>query len=74
MSLNPVFSWVFCCFNVSSFPVDFLLKTKNPQNLNDFKGIKWYLQGSNQGHTDFQSVALPSELRYLLQILSIAAC
>jgi len=25
----------------------------------------WYLQGSNQGHTDFQSVALPSELRYL---------
>lgn len=26
----------------------------------------WYLQGSNQGHTDFQSVALPSELRYQL--------
>jgi hypothetical protein len=25
----------------------------------------WYLQESNQGHTDFQSVALPSELRYL---------
>ena len=24
----------------------------------------WYLQESNQGHTDFQSVALPSELRY----------
>ena len=25
----------------------------------------WYLQGSNQGHMDFQSIALPSELRYL---------
>ena len=24
----------------------------------------WYLQGSNQGHMDFQSIALPSELRY----------
>ena len=27
--------------------------------------FKWYLQESNQGHTDFQSVALPTELRYL---------
>lgn len=26
----------------------------------------WYLQESNQGHTDFQSVALPTELRYQL--------
>ena len=26
----------------------------------------WFLQGSNQGHTDFQSVALPTELRNLL--------
>ena len=25
----------------------------------------WYLQESSQGHTDFQSVALPTELRYL---------
>ena len=23
----------------------------------------WFLQESNQGHTDFQSVALPTELR-----------
>ena len=28
------------------------------------KGGLWYLQESNQGHTDFQSVALPTELRY----------
>ena len=27
-------------------------------------GFLWYLQGSNQGHMDFQSIALPSELRY----------
>ena len=27
---------------------------------------KWWLDpGSNRGHTDFQSVALPTELRYL---------
>jgi hypothetical protein len=24
----------------------------------------WYLQESNQGHMDFQSIALPTELRY----------
>ena len=26
----------------------------------------WYLQESNQGHMDFQSIALPTELRYRL--------
>ncbi len=26
----------------------------------------WYLQESNQGHKDFQSFALPTELRYLI--------
>src|SRR5690554_4037656 len=29
-----------------------------------YRGLRWYLQESNQGHTDFQSVALPTELRY----------
>ena len=38
------------------------LKTKNP---NISIRVLWYLQGSNQGHMDFQSIALPSELRYL---------
>ena len=28
------------------------------------RALLWYLQGSNQGHMDFQSIALPSELRY----------
>ncbi len=37
-------------------------KTKNPQHL--LWVFLWYLQESNQGHTDFQSVALPTELRY----------
>lgn len=36
-------------------------KQKNPAIL---LGFLWYLQESNQGHTDFQSVALPTELRY----------
>ena len=36
---------------------------KNPQQkVEDFM---WYLQESNQGHKDFQSFALPTELRYL---------
>ena len=30
------------------------------------KKISWYLQESNQGHKDFQSFALPTELRYQL--------
>ena len=29
-------------------------------------GFSWFLQESNQGHTDFQSVALPTELWYRL--------
>ncbi len=28
---------------------------------------EWYHQESNQGHKDFQSFALPTELWYLLQ-------
>ena len=27
------------------------------------KGGLWFLQESNQGHMDFQSIALPTELR-----------
>ena len=30
-----------------------------------FELFRWFLQESNQGHTDFQSVALPTELRNL---------
>lgn len=29
---------------------------------------KWYLLELNQGHMDFQSIALPPELRYLFCI------
>ena len=32
----------------------------------NYRVKKWYLQESNQGHMDFQSIALPTELRYLL--------
>ena len=42
--------------------------TKKPlTNLPTVKGFRfklWYLQESNQGHMDFQSIALPTELRY----------
>ena len=42
--------------------------TKKPlTNLETVKGFRfklWYLQESNQGHMDFQSIALPTELRY----------
>ncbi len=30
-------------------------------------GLLWYLQESNQGHKDFQSFALPTELRYRIE-------
>lgn len=31
----------------------------------------WFLQESNQGHTDFQSVALPTELRNLFCFITV---
>ena len=34
-------------------------QTKNPRRS---KGLLWYYRDSNLGHTDFQSVALPTEL------------
>ena len=37
---------------------------------------KWYLQESNRGHTDFQSDALPTELRHhvVSAFLSFCGC
>ena len=35
------------------------LQTKNPRRS---EGLLWYYRDSNLGHTDFQSVALPTEL------------
>ena len=49
------------------------LKTKNSQlsnNLDCYEFLKWYLQESNQGHKDFQSFALPTELRYLAKAVA----
>ena len=37
------------------------MKKEKPTRLS---GFLWCLQGSNQGHMDFQSIALPSELRH----------
>ncbi len=39
-----------------------ILANKKPEYF--YSGFSWYLQGSNQGHMDFQSIALPTELRY----------
>jgi len=36
---------------------------RKPRKIGAF--VLWYLQESNQGHQDFQSCALPTELRYL---------
>gem|GEM_PF-1865093 len=38
--------------------------TKNKKTTLKKSGFLWYLQESNQGHKDFQSFALPTELRY----------
>ena len=37
---------------------------KKPTPRSGFLCFKWCLQESNQGHMDFQSIALPTELRY----------
>ncbi len=42
--------------------MQFFLKIKKPEQL--FGSFKWCLQESNQGHKDFQSFALPTELRH----------
>ena len=43
-----------------------VLKNTKPYKSESYRVKKWYLQESNQGHMDFQSIALPTELRYLL--------
>ena len=40
-----------------------LVKQKRPRKIRDL--FLWYLPDLNRGHTDFQSDALPTELRYL---------
>ena len=40
---------------------------KTPCKSMNYKVFLWYLQESNQGHKDFQSFALPTELRYPLK-------
>ncbi len=37
---------------------------KKPTPRSGFLCFKWCLQESNQGHMDFQSIALPTELRH----------
>ncbi len=39
-----------------------IVDIKNPDAA--VRVLMWYLQESNQGHKDFQSFALPTELRY----------
>lgn len=48
-----------------------VLKNTKPYKSMTYRVKKWYLQESNQGHTDFQSVALPTELRYLAKRMQI---
>lgn len=36
---------------------------KNKKTSEKSEVFKWFLQESNQGHMDFQSIALPTELR-----------
>jgi hypothetical protein len=33
--------------------------------------LEWYLAESNRGHKDFQSFALPTELRYRLLLIAV---
>ena len=44
-----------------------IIRVKTKKSLLLSKDFLWCLQESNQGHMDFQSIALPTELRYLLK-------
>ena len=42
-----------------------MYRNKKATFCEEYRFYKWYLQESNRGHTDFQSDALPTELRHL---------
>lgn len=42
-----------------------MYRNKKATFCEEYRFFKWYLQESNRGHTDFQSDALPTELRHL---------
>jgi hypothetical protein len=50
------------------------IKSKTPESIaiRGFYCFLWYLQESNQGHADFQSAALPTELRYQHSLIGAA--
>ncbi len=51
---------------------DYYTKTKKPLILKESRVPRWRLPESNWGHTDFQSVALPAELRRHIKPTKIA--
>ena len=58
-------------FSVIYYAVNHAVKEKTLDNHMKIKGLqsfKWCLQESNQGHMDFQSIALPTELRHQLRV------
>lgn len=65
---------IFSCPNIkliNLFAVDYVkemnyLSKKSPNVESGLLCFLWYHPESNQGHTDFQSVALPTELWYLI--------
>ena len=48
-----------------SFAPMFVPKIKKPMQINDLHGLRWDRADLNRRHTDFQSVALPTELQSL---------
>ncbi len=46
-----------------------MYRNKKATFCEEYRFYKWYLQESNRGHTDFQSDALPTELRHRLRLL-----
>ncbi len=49
-----------------------IIHKKKPLKMSGFFCL-WYLPDLNWGHTDFQSVALPTELRYQPSLLEASA-
>ena len=64
----------FCSSYLKQASLLWYSKQKSPFFRMSFLCLMWYLQESNQGHTDFQSVALPTELRYQYFIFGSLYC
>ena len=65
-SIRKIVTLFIRIINISAEALQKFIERKSPEGTSGL--FVWYLQESNQGHKDFQSFALPTELRYQLLV------